>query len=183
LEEALAELDAIRQRDPLSVFARTETAHLLLLLRRWDAAAEMAQRALGLEPDHTMAMFPLVHARIEQRRNAEAIQTAERAVQLSPQWPVALAFAAYAYSAANRIEDARRVLQEMLALAGKGHANATALACGHLSVGDLNGCFEWLNRAIDQREPIITILKNWSTFDPLHADPRYPALLRRMNLD
>jgi TolB-like protein/predicted Ser/Thr protein kinase len=183
LEEALAELDAIRQRDPLSVFARTETAHLFLLLRRWDAAAETAQRALDLESDHTMAMFHLVHARIEQGRNAEAIQTAERAVQLSPQWLVSLAFAAHAYSAGNRIGDARRVLQEMLALAGKGYANATALATGHFSVGDLNGCFEWLNRAIDQREPIITILKNWSTFDPLHADPRYPALLRRMNLD
>jgi hypothetical protein len=28
----------------LSVFARAQTAHLLLALRRWEAAADMAQR-------------------------------------------------------------------------------------------------------------------------------------------
>ena len=44
----------------------------------------------------------------------------------------------------------------MHALAAQGHANATALASGHLDAGHLDGCFEWLNRAVDQREPIIT---------------------------
>jgi hypothetical protein len=52
-----------------------------------------------------------------------------------------------------------------------------------MAIGDLDGCFDWLNRAIDQREPIITTLKNWPAFDSLHGDPRYHPLLRRMNLD
>jgi catechol 2,3-dioxygenase-like lactoylglutathione lyase family enzyme len=51
--------------------------------------------------------------------------------------------------------------------------------CAYLAVGDYDQCFDWLNRAIDQREPIIVTLKSWSLFDPLHADTRYPALLRR----
>jgi serine/threonine-protein kinase len=183
LDEALAELDAIREKDPISVFARTESAHLLLLLRRYDVAAEMAQGALDLEPNHTMAMFQLTHARIEQGRTAEAVQVAERAVELAPQWLVTLAYLALAYSRANRLEDARRVLRQMHSLTGQLHSNATALAGTYLGVGDLDGCFEWLNRAVDQREPIMTTMKNWSLFDPLHADPRFPVLLRRMNLD
>jgi len=183
LDEALAELDAIREKDPISVFARTESAHLLLLIRRYDAAAEMAQGALDLEPNHTMAMFHLIQARMEQGRNEEAIQVAERAVQLAPQWLVALTFLALAYSRGDRPNDARRIVQQMHTLAEHAHANATALAGGRLSIGDVDGGFEWLNRAIEQREPIITTLKSWSVFDCLHADPRYPVLLRQMNLD
>jgi Flp pilus assembly protein TadD len=155
----------------------------MLLMRRYDAAAEMAQGALDLEPNHSMAMFHLIQARVEQGRNEEAIQVAERAVQLAPEWLVALAFLALAYSQGGRTDDARRIVQQMHTLAEQGHPNATALACGHLAIGDRDGCFKWLDRAIEQRELIIVTLKSWSLFDCLHTDPRYPALLRRMNLD
>jgi hypothetical protein len=106
LDEALAELDAMRHEDPLSVFVRTEVAHVLLLLRRYDAVAEIAQGTLDLEPNHTMSMFHLIHARIEQGRNEEAIQVAEQAAQLAPQWLVALTFLAFAYARGGRMDDA-----------------------------------------------------------------------------
>jgi Flp pilus assembly protein TadD len=60
-------------------------------MRRYDAAA-MAKGALDLEPNHSMVMFHVIHARIEQGRNEEATEVAERAVRLSPQWLVALTF-------------------------------------------------------------------------------------------
>mgnify|MGYP005852303739 CR=1 FL=1 len=156
LEEALAELEKVRQEDPLSAFAWREIAHLLVLLRRFDEAADAAQHALELEPGHTMAMFGLVEARLQRGRTGEAIEIAESAARLSPGWLVVLAYLALAYSFENRFGDAGLTLEEMHALSGRGHANATAPASGHLASGDFDGCFEWLHRAIDQREPIIT---------------------------
>jgi Flp pilus assembly protein TadD len=176
-------MESLRQKDPLSAFVRTECAHLLFLLRRYDETAKVAQQALDLAPNHIMAMFQLIGARTEQGRTDEAIRVAEHAVKLSPQWLVCLTYLALAYARGNRLDEARRVLAEMHVVAGQGHTNATAFACGYLAIGDFDRCFDWLNRAIDQREPIIVTLKNWSLFDPLHPDPRYPALLRRMNLE
>jgi hypothetical protein len=39
-----------------------------------------------------------------------------------------------------------------------------------------------VEKAIEQREPIITILKVWPAFDAIRSHPHYPALLQKMNL-
>src|SRR5579863_7472370 len=113
-------------------------------MRRYDAAAEMAESALSLEPNHTMAMFHLINARIQQGRTKEAIEVAQHATQLFSEWLVPLAYLALAYSQAGRLDDARRTLEQMHTLAQHGYAHATPLAGGHLYMGDLDGCFEWL---------------------------------------
>jgi hypothetical protein len=54
------------------------------------------------------------------------------------------------------------------------------VAYAHL--GAMDAAFESANRAVDQRDPIMLTSKHSPFFEPLHSDPRYPALLARMNL-
>ncbi len=42
--------------------------------------------------------------------------------------------------------------------------------------------FEWLNRAFSAQAKLLTNVKSDPAFRPLHGDPRYLALLRKMNL-
>jgi TolB-like protein len=182
LEEALAELEILRQQDPLSAMARSEMAHVLLLMRRYEGAAEVAQQALDLEPNYLLALFTVINVRVEQKRHEEAIALAERAVQVHGRWLVPLTYLGYAYAASARLAEARGVLEEMHEVAGRSHVNATAFANIYTALREVDTAVDWLEKAIDQREPIVTLLKTMSLFDPIRSHPRYPALLQKMNL-
>jgi len=49
------------------------------------------------------------------------------------------------------------------------------------SVGDAP--FEWLDRAVDERDQFMMPIKSYGFFDPIRGDPRFATLLRRMQLD
>ena len=183
LEEAMTELNSWRQRDPLSVMARNEASWNLLQMRRFEAGAAMAQEVLQLELDNSFALFCLLEAKIGQGRFQDAILIAEKAAQGNRQWIVVLAFLGIAYANGGRIDDARLVLAEMYDLSAKsGYLHANAVAAVHVSLGEFDTAIDRLNQAIDQRELIITNLKTWQLYDSIRNHPRYPALLKRMNL-
>jgi eukaryotic-like serine/threonine-protein kinase len=182
LKEAVAELDAALRLDPLNTNARVEKAHVLNLMRKYGAAEESARRALDIDPNYLLGLFQLADARRMQGRLEEAIAIAERAAALHGRWFVTLAYLAIGHADAGHTEEVRRLLAEMHQLGGRIHVNASAMAGVYVAQGDLDSGAEWVDRAIEQREPIITTLKYWPIFDRLRSHPRYPALLRKMNL-
>jgi hypothetical protein len=48
--------------------------------------------------------------------------------------------------------------------------------------GEKDKAFEWLERSYQQREGDLVYIKDDELLVPLRGDPRYKALLRRMNL-
>ena len=49
------------------------------------------------------------------------------------------------------------------------------------ALGDHDEAFTWLSRAYDERDGLLFVANVLWIFAPLHADPRFQALLRRMN--
>jgi serine/threonine-protein kinase len=182
LEEALAIFEQERHRDPLNVFNLCETAHLLLMLRRYEEAAEMAQKALDIEADHLFGLFHLLMARVDQGRFGEAIALAERAVRVHGRGFVPLAHLGVAYAHARQSTKAREVLIEMNDLAKGSFVHATPFAAVYVALREIDQAVEWVETAIDQQEPIIATLNVWPIWDALRAHPRFPDLLRKLNL-
>ena len=52
----------------------------------------------------------------------------------------------------------------------------------HTKLGDKDQAFAWLEKAFEARETDVLHLKVDPALDDLRSDPRYTALLRRMNL-
>jgi serine/threonine-protein kinase len=182
LEEAMGELNRLRERDPLSVMARAETSLILFLMRDYEGSALMARQALDLEPGNKLGELQLVRAWIALKRYDEAVALAERSTQ-DRRWFVALAHLAAAYGAVGRGDEARKVLAEMHEQAAEsGQAHATPFATTYAALGDIETAVQWVEEAIRLREPMITTLKMWPVFDPIRSHPRYPALLQMMNL-
>jgi tetratricopeptide (TPR) repeat protein len=61
-------------------------------------------------------------------------------------------------------------------------SNPFSTASTYARRGDADRAFEWLERAYQQHDDALTELKVSYGFRNLHADPRYKAMLRKMNL-
>jgi len=64
-----------------------------------------------------------------------------------------------------------------------GHqAPAITMAAVYAVAGDKEQAFAMLQKAYQERDPLLTYLKCWPELESLHSDPRYHDLLRRMGL-
>jgi hypothetical protein len=83
---------------------------------------------------------------------------------------------------AGRRDEARIFLKELNELAQKVYAPPSSFAHVYLGLGEMDQCFDWMEKAVDEHDGYVFHLHVLSYFDPLRSHPRYPALLRKMNL-
>ena len=74
--------------------------------------------------------------------------------------------------------EALRVLVEKDA-----EGSACQIAQVHAARRETDAAFEWLERAYEQRDAGLATMKSSMEFRNLHGDPRWPALIRKMNLE
>jgi hypothetical protein len=88
----------------------------------------------------------------------------------------------YAYALRGRTEDANRILSELLGRSDLGDSLSTAIAQIYIGLGNRDRAFEWLNRAVMQRDGNL-FLKVDPINDSLRNDSRFGSLLGSMNLN
>jgi len=106
---------------------------------------------------------------------------AQREVQLSGGQPRSLWMMGLVLAITGRAEEARRVLEDLQGLGRDSYVNPVQVASIYAQLGEKDAAFEWVEKAIEQRVNML-MLKASPIWDPLRSDPRYTALLRRMNL-
>jgi tetratricopeptide (TPR) repeat protein len=84
---------------------------------------------------------------------------------------------------AERKAEAVALLQKITQRAASDYISPVSIAYVHTALGDTDQAFENLDRAIEDRDPNLLGLKSNPIFDPLRNDPRYHALLKKMQLD
>jgi eukaryotic-like serine/threonine-protein kinase len=181
--EAMTEIEGIVRVDPLSVHVRWWLAVMAQLARRLDRMDEEARHMIALAPEHFLGHWVLGMHRDAVGARAEAVTALERAHELSRGSPFTLGFLAFAYGRAGRADDARALLEGAGEAAKTGYVPPSTFAFGHIGLGDWSAAFEWLDRAIDGRDPLVMPIKTYPFLDPVRGDARYRALLRKMNLD
>jgi len=138
---------------------------------RWKAG-----RTGRIDLDHEWAIGSMVGNEVAASNLEEARRLAARVEQASFQlwWE-----AAFAEKRGDRA--AAREATEPYA-AKYGGIYPFAVAELHAIVGEPDLAFEWLDRSFSQREPDLRGLTYEEWFRPLHGDPRWKALLKKMNL-
>jgi serine/threonine-protein kinase len=182
MAEAAAEVEAMLRHDPLSVFARWWAAIMAFLGRHPDRMAEEGRHMIELDPAQFFGHWALGMARLEAGAPGEAIAPLQKAHDLSGGIPFTLGFLAYGYGRAGRPGDARERLEQARRMAAEAYVPPSTFALGYVGLDEWDATFDWWNRAIELRDPLIMAVKSYSFFDPVRADPRYHAMLRRMNL-
>ena len=180
--EALREHQRALQLDPESPVTSYCYGQTLYLLRRYDQAAHYFRSALALDPSLARAHASLGMVCLQQRNYATALSEMERAAALTSGLGRVKADLGYAYAAAGNKDKAREILSEFLTRFRPASFPAFMIAEVYIGLGDQHNSLEWLHRAMDQKD-LAPFLSCDPVFDPLRADPRFSAVLKRANLE
>ena len=182
LDEALERLDGLLRLDPLSVSLQLDIGWLSTLNRQHDRALAAYGKALEISPDHFLAYCGIGLNYTRKGMPAEALEAFEKARRSGPGVPMTLSSLAGAYASVGRVAEASNILQELHRKAETEYVPAICLAYVYAGLHDVDGAFSWLEKAIDEREGPVLVLKVDPSFDLLRPDPRFSMLLSRLRL-
>ena len=105
----------------------------------------------------------------------------QKAAELTERGTNVLASMGRAYAVSGKPDEARKILQELAVRAKQRYVPSYQVALVHAGLGDKDKAFESLEKAFDERSTLLTYLKMDPRFDSLRSDPRFKAMLRRLN--
>ena len=184
LEDALREMERVSVQDPLAAALRVRTAkgRILFALRRFEEAAEWFRRSLEINPHSPSYLLFFAMACVRQNRSGQALAAVEQAIEISGRSSFALSISGLVWALAGELEKARRVIEELTERSRTKYVAPTFIARVNACLGDNPAAWNWIDQALGRGDPSLLRIKVDPDFDSLRSDPRYPALLAKMNL-
>ena len=172
--------------DPLAPIHPAAIGYALYLRGRYDDALREIEKGIELAP--TLGLHHAVRGNIYLMMNRipQALASLETAARLEPELAVRQGYLAYAYAKNGNTARAREILSVLRSQQESGRAPAGALAVASLGLGQHDEALAALEKAVDMHD--ISLLTSSSLvpdpiYDPLRNNPRFQAILRRMNLE
>jgi len=115
----------------------------------------------------------------------EAIRELEQGVRLDPELAVRQGYLAYGYAMSGNQAKAREIVAQLEAKKTTDNIPAVAFVMAYLGLNDRERAIAALEEAVDQRDVSLFVISSLvpdEVYDPIRNDPRFEAILRRMNL-
>ena len=182
LDEALAELDRAVELDPLSALYAGNRGRVLTCSRRFAEAEEACRRGLALDPGQLLAQVELIYALTFQRQFDDAVAMGRRAIETHGRTKAVVNALAVSLALAGEDDEARQLANDDVEPGSGAYRSPLTLGLVHAACSEMDAAFEFVQRAIDEKDPLLIYLRVHPMFDALRTDPRFPELLRRTNL-
>jgi TolB-like protein len=181
-DEAVAEAELAEQIEPLSLPVNTSHAAVLLAAGQADAAIDTLLRALELDPAFQPAHVWLGRAYEAKGQIDRALPHWRRAAELPdlPAGEVDSLATAFAGSGAAGAWQWR--LDRMIELAQRGWVSPAARARVYAALDERDAAFAWLERAEEDRDPLLLSVLGVPPLKALQSDRRFAPLVRRIGL-
>ncbi len=182
LEEAVREMERAIELDPLSPLIHSFFAWLLGFKREFHRALAEIETALTLNPEHAVAYALRGAVLYHSGRIEEGLASWQSAARKMERAPTAIGAVGYGLARLGRHVEARGILAELDAAESKCYVTPISRAWVYLGLGEFDAAFDWLERAVDERDPRILHFPSKQIYDPIRQDRRFTALLRKMRL-
>ena len=177
---AAAEGEKAMRLDPLSPHAIVLAVWPYAMLGRLDDVLAATKRLHELDPNFAFASGALPYTYLYLKRYDEAVAGYLKAQEITHKPYVGLGIT---YAKMGRKEDARRVLNQVLEKARASYFPGSWVAEVYAALGENDEAFQWLERAFAEHDANMLNLLQFHPLRPLHPDPRFVDLVRRLHLD
>jgi TolB-like protein/Tfp pilus assembly protein PilF len=188
-DESLPMFEALAASRPGSAEAASELGWELLVGQRDPAGAEREfRRALRGNPAHWRALWGMARIHATSGRADSALAAIRRAAELCPE-PACHEYLEAQEGVLRAIGGPAAETRELLARHGQQRGGLVwnerlpVVAAAYAMSGEIDRAFQLLDVAYQNRSTELLNLKVEPIFDPLRGDPRFDALLRRLELE
>jgi hypothetical protein len=170
-----------RTRDPLSPIVHSYSGLTLMVARDFNRAIEECRIALELAPGLYAARWFLGGSLIMAGNVEEGLRECREVYEHGGLGAMATGGMGTMYGMVGRMEESRKMLSELSDMARTAWVPPLAFAWACLGLRE-ERVFEWLDKAIDARDPAVTHMPSMMIYDGIREDPRFRQLLAKMNL-
>lgn len=178
-QDAVTHMRRALQLDPLSFFVNRRLGATFYLNRQYDAAVAQLQRAEEMEhsPGSIDNYLSLIYE--QKGEHDQAVEHDVIALHAEdPQLDTAALLGVYRQ---HGWEPYWRARTQALLTAPSNSCTVYEIGLDDLRVNDLNHAFDSFQRALDSHCFYMSLIRVDPLFDSVRSDPRYTALLKRMN--
>ncbi len=181
LAQALEEARQAAALDTLSPWMHSMLGLVLTVARDYRRAEEECRIAVELAPGLWFPHWFLGCALLLQGKLSKGFVHCRHVHECFPREPLVIGGMCAVYGLFWRKKRARALLSELIDVARTTDVPPLAFAWAYLGLGD-DRVFEWLDRAIDARDPAVTHMPSMPIYDGIRQDDRFRALLAKMRL-
>ena len=136
-----------------------------------------------MEPNFWIAHLTRAGFHLANKMPDAAMASLQRADQLADGSTQATALLGSVLAREGRQEEARAVLQRLLALERTRYVPPTSVAAVHAGLGETDLALDALERAYTVRDTRLVYMKDAGRWASLRAQPRFIELMRKLKLD
>jgi TolB-like protein/DNA-binding winged helix-turn-helix (wHTH) protein/Flp pilus assembly protein TadD len=182
-DEAVSEIRHAAELDPLLASLRADVGTVYSCAGRHEEAIEHLRHATELNPDYDVPYTALGLAYLRKGMYSEAVVNMEKALALEKEdryLPLHNVDLAYAYAAAGRKNDARKLLVTL----ERQEANGRDLGLYpiYFALGEKDRALTWMEQALKRKSEALLYLRCWPEFDRLRAEPRFTDVVRHVGI-
>lgn len=178
-DEAVSQIRRAQRLDPVSLSADVQAARIFFFKHDYDQAVAECRKTIDLDPDSPGAHQFLGRTYAQQGLYPQALHELGIARSRFLNGEV-LSLIGYTYAVSGRVNEAKAVLRELNALSTRRYVSPYHFAIVYAGLGASDDAFQWLEKAYDEREGRLTILRYVPEFSALRPDPRFGNLVRRI---
>jgi serine/threonine protein kinase/Tfp pilus assembly protein PilF len=183
-DEAIVEIKHAQELDPGSNIINTDVGSPYLNMRRYDKAIEVYKNVLAMDEGFWRAHYSLAYTYLQKEMYEEALAEIQKAKDLLTGWqPWIEWLKGITYARMGKREEAQQVLKSMLERSKQEYVSPVDLASLCFALEENDQGFEWLERALEVRDPFLVWLRALPFYDSVRSDPRFTDILKKMRLD
>jgi tetratricopeptide (TPR) repeat protein len=179
IDRALQTNDRAQELEPLWFAPKGAAGNFLYLARRYDESIRLCEQVLALDERADNARGFLI-------RNLLVKGDYDRAIAEYDKRPLHMpgsnAHRAQALALSGRRAAALAELDRVLKLSKERYVPANDIAMIYAALADTENTFLWLERAVEDRSPLMVFLAQDPMFEAFHSDPRWPGLVQRIGI-
>lgn len=179
-DDSLAHLAYALDHDPLSITLNSQVCYTHLMAHDFPAALASIEDALKIDPNYIPALF---YQAWTQQLSGDTESAIAGYLKVAQPLPVFRQILAGGYAAAGQKKAALNIMQELIETREKAQFFVPAYfnAVVYVSLGDFDSAFEWLDLAVKEHSVQLARVTEDPNLTPLHDDPRFIGLLKKLN--
>ena len=147
-------------------------------------AQEQHTKTVEMDPNFGLTYFYIGILYNDKGMYKEAIPEFQKAIDLTGGLSWAFGGLAYAYAMLGQKDEAEKILYALEVRSKEEYVRPTSLMPAYYALGGgIDKSFECLDKAMEERDPLMAYIKVLPDYDIVRSDPRFKVLLKKMNLD